>query len=221
MARRIAREPVHRIIGEREFYGLPLHLTAATLVPRPDTETLVDLALPFVKETAARTGACRILDIGTGSGAIALALLSAVPQAIATGTDISAEACMVAETNARALGFADRFTAIRSNWFDAVSGEYDLIVSNPPYIATDEIADLDADVRDYDPLAALDGGEDGLDAYRVLARRSAPFLAENGAIAVEIGHDQKPPSQFSSVPPDTAKSAKEETMRGMIGHFFL
>ena len=81
---------------------------------------------------------------------------------------------------------------MRSNWFDAVSSEYDLIISNPPYIATGEIADLDADVRDYDPLAALDGGEDGLNAYRVLARRSAPFLAENGAIAVEIGHDQKP-----------------------------
>jgi len=188
--RRLAREPVHRIIGQREFYGLPLQLTAATLVPRPDTETLVDLVLPFVRERVARTGACNILDIGTGTGAIALALLSEVPEAVATGTDISGEARMVAETNALQLGLVDRFTAIRSNWFETVTERYDLIVSNPPYIRHGDIAALDIDVRDHDPLAALDGGEDGLDAYRVLAGESAPFLAANGAIAVEIGHDQ-------------------------------
>lgn len=188
--RRLAREPVHRIIGQREFYGLPLRLTAATLVPRPDTETLVDLVLPFARERAARTGTCRILDIGTGTGAIALALLSEVPEATATGTDISAEACMVAATNARMNGLGDRFVALRSDWFEAVTARHDLIVSNPPYIRRRDIAVLDADVRDYDPMAALDGGEDGLDAYRVLAAGSPPFLADGGAVAVEIGHDQ-------------------------------
>jgi len=190
LERRIAREPVHRIIGQREFYGLPLQLSDATLVPRPDTETLVDLVLPFVIECAARTGTCRILDIGTGTGAIALALLSEVPQAVATGTDVSGEACTVAETNARLLGLNDRFSAVRSDWFEAVDGNFDLIVSNPPYIRHGDIAGLEADVREHDPMAALDGGEDGLDAYRALAAGSAPFLARNGAIAVEIGHDQ-------------------------------
>lgn len=190
IARRLAREPVHRIIGQREFYGLPLQLTAATLVPRPDTETLVDLVLPFVRDRIARTGGCNILDIGTGTGAIALALLSEAPGATATGTDISGEACMVAETNARLLGLDDRFTAIRSNWFEAVAARYDLIVSNPPYIRHGDIAALDADVRDHDPMAALDGGEDGLDAYRVLADDLVPFFEQDGAIAVEIGHDQ-------------------------------
>lgn len=188
--RRLAREPVHRIIGQREFYGLPLQLTSATLVPRPDTETLVDLVLPFVRDRVAQTGACTILDIGTGTGAIALALLSEVPEAFAIGTDISAEACMVAENNARLLGLGDRFTAIRSDWFGAITDRYDLIVSNPPYIRHGDIASLDADVRDHDPLAALDGGDDGLAAYRVLAADSALFLDEDGAIAVEIGHDQ-------------------------------
>ncbi|QKV20204.1 peptide chain release factor N(5)-glutamine methyltransferase [Oricola thermophila] len=190
--RRLAREPVHRIIGEREFYGLPLQLTAATLVPRPDTETLVDLVLPLVRNRVARNGHCRILDMGTGSGAIALALLAEVSRATATGTDISAEALMVAQANASLLGLADRFTAIRSDWFEEVTGQFELIVSNPPYIRSDDIPGLDPDVREHDPLQALDGGRDGLDAYRVLAERSAPFLAENGAIAVEIGHDQAP-----------------------------
>lgn len=188
--RRLAHEPVHRIIGEREFYGLPLKLNAATLVPRPDTETLVDLVLRFAEETASRKGRCRILDIGTGTGAIALALLSEVPGAVATGTDVSFDALQAAETNAQALGFADRFETVQSDWFDAITGRYDLIVSNPPYIRSAEIADLDADVREHDPVRALDGGDDGLDAYRVLAERSRMFLEEKGALAVEIGHDQ-------------------------------
>ncbi|MFZ2099324.1 MAG: peptide chain release factor N(5)-glutamine methyltransferase [Oricola sp.] len=188
--RRLKREPVHRIIGEREFYGLPLKLNAATLVPRPDTETLVDLVLPFAEDTAARTGQCRILDLGTGTGAIALALLSTVPEARALGVDISSEALHAAESNAEALGFGDRFEALHSDWFEAVSGQYDLIVSNPPYIPDTDIAGLDVDVRDHDPRAALDGGVDGLDAYRILAERSGMFLAPGGAVAVEIGHDQ-------------------------------
>lgn len=188
--RRLAREPVHRIIGEREFYGLALKLDASTLVPRPDTETLVDLVLPFVEDTVRRTGGCRILDLGTGTGAIALALLATVPRAAAVGVDVSPEALDIATANAAALHLDGRFAALQSDWFEAVVGRYDLIVSNPPYIPHGDIASLDSDVRDHDPLAALDGGDDGLDAYRILARSAARHLEPAGAIAVEIGHDQ-------------------------------
>lgn len=189
--RRLRREPVHRIIGEREFYGLPLKLNPATLVPRPDTETLVDLVLPFVAEISANTGICRILDMGTGTGAIALALLSEMPRAMALGSDISDEALRMAEVNAETLGLGDRFGTVHSDGFAGLSGEFDLIVSNPPYIRSGEIAALDADVRDYDPVAALDGGSDGLAFYRTLADHADRFLVPGGAVAVEIGHDQK------------------------------
>ncbi|MCI5075271.1 peptide chain release factor N(5)-glutamine methyltransferase [Oricola sp.] len=191
LVRRLSGEPAHRILGEREFYGLPLKLNASTLVPRPDTETLVDLVLPFVRETAARTGACRILDVGTGSGAIALALLAEVPEAVAIGTDVSEEALDMADANAAALGLDDRFGFVLSNWFEAITDEFDLIVSNPPYIRSADIAGLAPDVRDHDPMAALDGGTDGLSAYRVLASQAPAFLAPDGALAVEIGYDQK------------------------------
>ncbi|MAS07801.1 MAG: protein-(glutamine-N5) methyltransferase, release factor-specific [Ahrensia sp.] len=191
LTRRLRREPVHRIIGEREFYGLPLKLNASTLVPRPDTETLVDLVLPFVKDTVRQTGTCRILDLGTGTGAIALALLATVPGTVAIGSDISEEALDAAEQNADALHLEDRFAPVRSDWFAAIAGEFDLILSNPPYIRSGDIASLDTDVRDYDPLAALDGGEDGLAAYRILAEQAPAYLSGRGALAVEIGHDQK------------------------------
>lgn len=191
--RRLRREPAHRIIGEREFYGLPMKLNPSTLVPRPDTETLVDLVLPFAADVAARNGTCRILDLGTGTGAIALALLSCVPQAVAVGADVSQDALEAAAANATACGLADRFETVRSDWFDAITGSFDLIVSNPPYIPSADIAELDTDVRDHDPLPALDGGRDGLSAYRLLAGQAGSFLVENGAIGVEIGHDQKSP----------------------------
>ncbi|MAZ18011.1 MAG: protein-(glutamine-N5) methyltransferase, release factor-specific [Ahrensia sp.] len=191
LARRLRREPVHRIIGEREFYGLPLKLNASTLVPRPDTETLVDLVLPFVKDTVRQTGPCRILDLGTGTGAIALALLATVPGTVAIGSDISDEALDAAEQNAAALRLEDRFAPVRSDWFEAIAGEFDLILSNPPYIRIGDIASLDSDVRDYDPLAALDGGGDGLAAYRILAEQAPAYMSGRGALAVEIGHDQK------------------------------
>lgn len=188
--RRLAREPVHRIIGSREFYGLPLKLNEATLVPRPDTETLVDLVMQFAKDRAARTGRCRILDIGTGSGAIALALIANIDRATATGTDISDRALAAARENAEILGLSERFTAVRSDFFGQIGGSFDLIVSNPPYIRTEDIRSLDSDVRDHDPVAALDGGVSGLDAYRVIASEAAAFLETDGALAVEIGHDQ-------------------------------
>ena len=190
LARRIAGEPVHRILGFRDFYGLRLSLSAETLEPRPDTETLVDAVLPFVRDTVALKGSCAILDLGTGTGAIALALLAVVPAATAIGVDVSSDALATATRNAGALGFARRFSALESDWFEKVSGRYDAIVSNPPYILASDIADLQKEVRDFDPPRALDGGADGLDAYRVLAMSAARYLEPDGIVAVEIGSTQ-------------------------------
>ena len=191
LRRRVAGEPVHRILGYREFHGLRLSLSPETLEPRPDTETLVDAVLPFARATAERLGECRILDLGTGTGAIALALLNAVPAATATGVDISLDALATAAGNARVLGLGERFKALYSNWFEKVSGRYHVIASNPPYIPSREIGNLQDEVRDFDPYQALDGGTDGLDPYRVIAAEAAEFLEAQGKVAVEIGHTQK------------------------------
>jgi release factor glutamine methyltransferase len=190
LARRLRGEPVHRIIGEREFYGLPLKLSAGTLEPRPDTETLVELALPAARRLLEQTGSCRILDLGTGTGAIALALLSALPGASALGVDISADALATAAANADMNGYGTRFTTLKSDWTAEVQGKFDLIVSNPPYIPTRDIEMLDPMVRDFDPLRALDGGEDGLRFYRLIAEDGRRLLDPQGVIAVEIGHTQ-------------------------------
>ncbi len=189
--RRLAHEPVHRILGWREFYGLKLTLSPETLEPRSDTETLVDLCLPFLKDAVAKKGSCRVLDLGTGTGALALALLSQIPQAMAVGTDISARALETAALNADMLGIGSRFSGLRSDWLDAVNGRFTLILSNPPYIPTLEVAGLGAEVREYDPFAALDGGTDGLDAYRAIAAGAAGHLDEGGHVAVETGFDQR------------------------------
>jgi release factor glutamine methyltransferase len=191
LRRRLAHEPVHRIFGHREFYGLDLMLSPETLEPRPDTETLVEAMLPFVRECVARKGECRILDLGTGTGAIALALLSVAEQAVATGVDISEGALDTAAGNAARHGLADRFTPLRSDWFANIFGRFDAIVSNPPYIPTKHIDSLQADVRNFDPLTALDGGEDGLEAYRRISDGASRCLAAGGTIGVEIGYDQK------------------------------
>jgi len=191
LRRRVAGEPVHRILGYREFYGLRLSLSPDTLEPRPDTETLVDAILPFARATAERLGDCRILDLGTGTGAIALALLSAVPAAVATGVDISLDALATAVENAGNLGLGGRFKALHSNWFEKVSGRYHVIASNPPYIPGQDIENLQDEVRDFDPRRALDGGADGLDPYRIIAAEAAGFLEARGKVAVEIGHTQQ------------------------------
>lgn len=190
LRRRAGGEPVHRIIGYREFYGLRLSLSPETLEPRPDTETLVEAILPFVKAVAAREGGCRILDLGTGTGAIALALLSVVPTASATGVDLSAGALATAASNAGKLGLADRFAALQSDWFEKVFGRYHVIAANPPYITTEDIGNLQDEVRNFDPRLALDGGADGLNPYRTIAAQAARFLEAEGRIAVEIGHTQ-------------------------------
>lgn len=190
LQRRLDGEPVHRILGAREFYGLTLTLSAGTLEPRPDTEVLVDLALPFAQAAAQKHGHCRLLDLGTGTGAIALALLRQESHATAVASDISADALATATRNADMNGVGERFQALQSRWFEAVEGQFHLIVSNPPYIPSSDIASLEREVRDYDPLAALDGGEDGLNAYRDIAAGCRTHLEEDGVVAVEVGHDQ-------------------------------
>jgi release factor glutamine methyltransferase len=190
--RRLAGEPVARILSIKEFWGLPLQLSAATLVPRPDTETVVERALELLRaDGAGERPLLRIADLGTGSGAILLALLSELPQAHGFGTDISAEALATARRNAAALGLAERTTMIECDYGNGLSGPFDLIVSNPPYIRTTEIPDLATEVRDHDPRAALDGGADGLDAYRALISHSAGLLVSGGALVVEIGRGQE------------------------------
>ncbi len=191
IARRCKHEPVHRILGHRAFYGLDLRLSPETLEPRPDTEILVDCVLPHLKRMIAEKGSARLLDLGVGTGAIALALLKECPQARAVGSDISEEALSTAERNAYINGVAERFETVRSAWFSHIEGRFDIIVSNPPYIPTGVVAELDPEVRNYDPLTALDGGQDGLDAYRALSTGAGDYLLANGLVAVEIGYDQK------------------------------
>lgn len=191
VARRLAREPVYRILGEREFFGLPLKLSKETLEPRPDTETLVDRMIPYLREAVGRKGTCELIDLGTGTGAICLALLSQVLDARGTATDISGDALATATANAAALGLADRFRPLLSNWYEKVDGRYDVIVSNPPYIRSSVVTELEPEVRLHDPAAALDGGEDGLDAYRAIVSQAGHHLEASGVIGLEIGFDQK------------------------------
>jgi release factor glutamine methyltransferase len=185
-ARRLAREPVARIVGEKEFWGLSFIVTPAVLVPRPETETVVEVALSLVN----RATPLRIIDLGTGSGAILLALLSELPHARGTGIDIAADALDVARTNARRLGLADRADFVLSD-FAAVEGSFDLVLSNPPYIATPEIAGLAPEVRNFDPGHALDGGPDGLAAFRSIAAIARHLLVPAGHLVVEIGAGQE------------------------------
>jgi release factor glutamine methyltransferase len=188
--RRVAGEPVARIVGSREFWGLTLRLSAATLVPRPDTETVVELALEMLRPPADQERRLRIADIGTGSGAILLALLSELPDAYGVGTDINVAALQTASGNAVQLEMASRAAFVACDYAAALSGAFDLIVSNPPYIRSADIPGLSIEVRDYDPLDALDGGTDGLDAYRALIPQAARLLAPGGALVVEAGHGQ-------------------------------
>jgi len=188
--RRLAGEPVARILGFKEFWGLSLQLSPATLVPRPDTETVVELALEIWRAERHRNPRPRLADIATGSGAILLALLSEMPEAEGVGTDISPAALQTAKTNATRLGFTSRAVFVACNYAAALSGDFDLVVSNPPYIPSSEIAGLASGVRDYDPLGALDGGTDGLDAYRALIPEAAVMLAPGGTLIVEAGIGQ-------------------------------
>jgi release factor glutamine methyltransferase len=189
--RRIAGESVHRIMGWREFFGMEFELSADTLEPRPDTEALVELALGWLTLRAGRNGNAVVVDLGTGTGAIALALLQHVPGLQAIGVDISAGALTTARGNAKRAGLSARFAAIQSDWFARISGSFDMIISNPPYIVSAEIPGLQKEVSIHDPARALDGGADGLDAYRKIAQGASRHLAEEGRVALEIGAGQR------------------------------
>ncbi|HVV61751.1 MAG TPA: peptide chain release factor N(5)-glutamine methyltransferase [Pseudolabrys sp.] len=189
-ARRLQHEPVARIVGHKEFWSLDLRITPAVLVPRPETETVVEAALAAVDAAGARNAPLAVLDIGTGSGAILLALLSELPNASGTGVDISTDALEVARDNASRVGVAARCTFVAANGAGALSGRFDLIVSNPPYVSHGEIASLAPEVREHDPLVALDGGADGLDGYRMIARDAPRLVASTGHLVVELGAGQ-------------------------------
>jgi release factor glutamine methyltransferase len=189
-ARRLKREPVSRILGQREFWGLRLAINSSVLDPRPETETVVETALDWATANQMRNEALRILDIGTGSGALSLALLSELPAATGVATDKSFAALTVARANAQRFGFADRCAFVVVDYTAALRGPFDLIVSNPPYIARDEIARLAPEVRDYDPVLALNGGVDGLDAYRAIVNDAPRLLAPRGRLIVELGKGQ-------------------------------
>jgi len=190
VARRLAGEPVSRIRGTREFYGRDFKIDRNTLDPRPDTETLVAATLEVAGSYGLLSRPLRLLDLGTGSGCILVTLLAELPEAAGTGTDINPGALEMARDNAAAHGVADRALFVASDWFEGLTGRYDIIVSNPPYIASAEIAGLAPEVARHDPLAALDGGADGLDAYRRIAAAAPQFLAPGGALIVEIGYTQ-------------------------------
>jgi release factor glutamine methyltransferase len=181
--RRAADEPVTKILGAREFYGRMFHVTPDVLDPRGDTEAIVDLCLDKKAQ--------RVLDLGVGSGAILLTLLAEWPDTTGVGVDASGAALAVASRNATGLGVQARVALIESRWFEKVQGKFDLIVSNPPYIPSGDIAGLERDVRDYDPHLALDGGDDGLVAYRAIAQQSENHLSHDGRIVVEIGFGQQ------------------------------
>jgi release factor glutamine methyltransferase len=188
--RRAEGEPVARILGNKEFWGLPLQLSAATLIPRPDTETVVELALEIAQGAFKPGRRLWIADIGTGSGAILLAMLSELPDAYGVGTDISVAALQTAKGNAVQLKLDGRAGFVACDYAAALCGPFDLIISNPPYIRSGEIACLATEVRDHDPRAALDGGVDGLDAYRALIPEAARVLAPHGVVVVESGFGQ-------------------------------
>jgi len=185
--RRADREPVSRILGRREFYSLSFEVTPATLDPRPDSEVIVEAAIDYARSMG---GKPNILDIGTGTGCLLLSTLEALPAATGTGTDIDPEAIAVARRNADSLGCASRLQFQTGEWLSGVEGRFDIVLSNPPYIPSGDIANLAPEVSHYDPRTALDGGPDGLDAYRILADGIPRILAPSGVALMEIGVGQ-------------------------------
>lgn len=189
VARRRAREPVAYILGEKEFWSLPFAVDRSTLIPRPDSETLIEAALAFIGD-ASRSP--RVLDLCTGCGCLLLALLHAAPAASGIGVDLSESAVRVARGNAERLGLAGRAAFVCGNWADAIAGAFDIVLANPPYIAGAEWPTLPHEVRGWEPRLALIGGVDGLAAYRELLPTAARLLAPGGGGFFEVGHGQAP-----------------------------
>ncbi|BAI70780.1 HemK protein [Azospirillum sp. B510] len=185
--RRAAREPVGRILGHREFWTIDLVLNPDTLEPRPDTETVVEAALAAIPD---RKAPLRLIDFGTGTGCILLALLSELPNATGVGVDLSPLAVQAAAGNAERNGLADRARFQIGDWAKDIRDRFDIVVSNPPYIPSADIAALEPEVRDHDPLRALDGGPDGLEPYRILAAELPRLLLPGGLVAFEVGWGQ-------------------------------
>ena len=189
LGRRERREPVSHILGRKGFWKIMLSVTPHVLTPRPDTEVIVDYVL---KKFPGEATAFQILDLGVGSGAIVLSILAERPRAKGLATDISDEALAVARENAANLGLANQIAFMRGNWTEGLAdASFDVVVSNPPYIASKVIETLEPEVKDHEPRLALDGGADGLDAYRHLAPEILRVLKPGGLFAVEIGYDQK------------------------------
>ncbi|MFQ5783766.1 MAG: peptide chain release factor N(5)-glutamine methyltransferase [Alphaproteobacteria bacterium] len=186
VARRRAREPAAYILGEREFWSLPFGVSRDTLIPRPDSETVVETALAF----ADRDAPLRLLDLGAGSGCLLLALLSELPHAGGIGVDLSAGALATARDNAARLGLAERARFVRGDWGRALGGRFDLIVANPPYIAAADLDGLAPEVARFEPRTALSPGADGLAGYRALAPDVARLLAADGLAVIEVGDGQ-------------------------------
>jgi len=191
-ARRVRREPMAYILGEREFWGLPFKVSPAVLVPRPDTETVIETALQLMPD---RSRSWRILDLGVGSGCLLLTLLREYPLAVGTGMDVSNDALAVACSNAEALGVTPRAGLVigdwrRPGWAERLGGPFDLLVSNPPYIETGAITRLMPEVATHEPRLALDGGEDGLAAYRAIAAAARGLVVPGGWLVVEGGEGQ-------------------------------
>ena len=187
IARRVSGEPTQRILGYCEFYGRNFELSIDTLIPRQDTEILIDAALDITKT---KSGPMKILDIGTGTGAIAVTLAAEIPNAEVLATDISNDALRTAQRNASANHVSDRVRFRYSDLFSDVDGKFDLVISNPPYIPSGDLAELQYEVREYDPCLALDGGADGLIFYRRILEQVRTCLAASGNLIVEVGFDQ-------------------------------
>jgi release factor glutamine methyltransferase len=187
LSRRAMHEPLALIVGHREFWSMEFTVSPATLVPRPDSETLIEAA---VATFAGRPGPRRILDLGTGTGCLLLALLSEFPRAFGVGLDLTPSAAALAKANASRHGLTNRSAFLAGNWADAISGRFDLVISNPPYIPGPEIETLMPEVALHEPRRALDGGEDGYDAYRAILPCITALLETNGIAILELGHSQ-------------------------------
>ncbi len=213
--RRARREPISQILGRQGFWKIMLTVTPDVLTPRPETELVVERALEALPEMT-RTN---VLDLGVGSGAILLAILAERPAARGLGVDISEEALAVARENAANLGLAGRAALLRGDWTSGLEGgSFDLVVSNPPYVSAGDIAGLDPEVRDHEPRIALDGGPDGLDAYRLLAGEILRVLKPGGRFVVEIGSDQGEPVQslFTGAGADRVRVVQDLARRDRV-----